>query len=128
MQSNSGPHGCQRNRLDAWWADLNWYMLVPRMKSFVESLSIGSGAAVVAVLSVGVVWLLCSALPPALRWLWVGIVPLIFAYSLYWLPVWLGSDSSEYSAWAALFVGPWFLAGAIPSTVLVIVLQKRRTK
>ena len=98
------------------------------MKTLVESLSIGSGAVLVAVLSLGVVWLLSYALPVTLRWLCVVIAPLIFAYSLYWLPVWLGSDSSEYSAWATLFVGPWFLAGAIPSTVLVMVLRKRRAK
>ena len=98
------------------------------MKTLVESLSIGSGAVLIAVLSVGVVWLLCSVLPMALRWLWVVIVPLLFAYSLYWLPVWLGSDPSLYSAWAVLFVGAWFLSGAVPSTVLVRVLQKRRAK
>jgi len=103
-------------------------MLVLQMKPLVESLSLGSGAVLIAVLSVGVVWLLCSFLPVAFRWLWVVIVPFLLAYSLYWLPVWLGSDPSEYSAWAILFVGAWFLSGAIPSTVLVTVLQKRRAK
>jgi hypothetical protein len=100
----------------------------PRMKTLVESLSLGSGAALIAVLSLGAVWFLCSILPLALRWLWVVIVPFIFAYSLYWLPVWLGSDPSEYSAWATLGVGTWFLSGAIPSAVLVQVLRKRRAK
>jgi hypothetical protein len=51
------------------------------MKTFVESLSISAGAILVAVLSVGVVWLLCSVLPVTLRSLWVVIVPFIFAYS-----------------------------------------------
>lgn len=75
------------------------------MKTFIDSLSLGSGAILIAVLSTGIVWLLCSVLPVALRWLWVVIVPFLLAYSLYWLPVWLGEDGSEYHAWAVLFVG-----------------------
>jgi hypothetical protein len=39
------------------------------------------------------------------------IVPFSLAYCLYWLPVWLGAEPSEFSAWAILFVGAWFLAG-----------------
>ena len=103
-------------------------MVVPRMKTFVESLSISSGAILIAVLSVGVVWLLCSVLPVVLRSLWFVIVPFIFAYSLYWSPVWFGADPSEYSPWAVLFVGTWFLSGAIPSAVLVLILRKRRAR
>jgi hypothetical protein len=101
-------------------------MVVPRMKNFVESLSLGSGAILIAVFSVGVVWLLCFVLPVALRWLWVVIVPFLFAYSLYWSPIWLGADRSEYSIWAVLGVGAWFLSGAIPSAVLVLILRRRR--
>src|ERR1700690_1531547 len=97
------------------------------MKTLLESLSIGSGAVLIGTLSVGVVWLLCSVLPVALRWLWVAIVPFSLAYSIYWLPVWLGSNASEYGPWAFLCVGTWFLSGAIPSAVLVVVLRKRRT-
>ena len=97
------------------------------MKHFVESMSIGSGAILIALLSVAIVWLLSAVLPVALRWLWVVIVPLILAYSLYWLPVWLGADPSEYSAWALLSVGTWFLAGTIPSGATVLVLRKRHS-
>ena len=103
-------------------------MFVLRMKALIESLSLGSGAVLIAVLSVSVVWLLCAVSPVSLRWLWVAIVPFILAYSLYWLPVWLGSDSSKYSVWAVLGVGTWFLSGAIPSALLVLVLRKRRAK
>ena len=99
------------------------------MKILVESISLGFGAVLIAVLSVGVVWLLCSLLPVVLRWLWVVIVPFLFAYSLYWSPVWLGSDDvAQYDAWQVLGVRAWFLSGAIPSTVLVTVLQKCRAK
>ena len=103
-------------------------MVLPRMKTLVESLSIGSAAILIAVLSVGVVWILCALLPVALRWLWVVIVPSIFAYSLYRLPVWLGEDASEYSAWAVLLVGAWFIAGAVPSAGLVLILRERRPR
>jgi hypothetical protein len=103
-------------------------MIWLRMKTLVESLSIGSAAILIAVLSVGVVWLLCTFLPVALRWLWVVIVPSIFAYSLYRLPVWLGDDVSEYSAWGVLLVGAWFIAGAVPSAGLVLILRERRAR
>jgi hypothetical protein len=102
-------------------------MLAPLMKAILEGLSLGSGALLIAVLSVGVVWLLSSLLPKGLRWLWVVIVPFIFAYCLYWSPVWLGSDPSEYSAWAVLIVAVWFLAGAVPSVVMVLIIRKRRS-
>jgi hypothetical protein len=98
------------------------------MKTFVESFSLGSGAILLGVVSVAVVWLLCSVLPVRLHWLWVVIVPFILAYTFYWLPVWLGDDPSEYGAWAVMVVGTWFLSGAIPSAVLVLILRKRRAR
>jgi hypothetical protein len=103
-------------------------MFVSRMKTFIESLSLGYGAILVALLSAGAVWLLCSVLPKVPEALWIVIVPFFFAYSLYWLPVWLGSDPSGYGVWAVLGVGTWFFSGFFPSAVLVIVLRKRRAK
>jgi hypothetical protein len=82
------------------------------MRTFVESLSLGSGAILVAVVSAGFVSLLCSVGPATLRVLWVAVVPISFANGLYWSPVWLGADPSEYHAWALVVVLPWFLAGA----------------
>jgi hypothetical protein len=96
--------------------------------SFLESLSLSSGAILIAIISVGVVWLLCFVLPFALRAIWVIVVPLVLAYSLYWLPVWLGAGVSEYGAWAVLGVGTWFFSGFFPSAVMVLILQKRRSK
>ncbi len=97
------------------------------MKAFIESLSLTSGAVVIAILSVIVVWILCSLLPVASpwRWIWAVVVPFGLAYCLYWSPVWLGADASEYSAWAFAFLVPWFLAGAIPSAIIIVILQKR---
>ena len=98
------------------------------MKIIVESLSLGSEALLVAMFSVGVVWLLCSTLPTALRPLWVVIVPFTFAYCVYWLPVWLGADASGYDVWAIGGIGAPFLAGFFPSASLVLFLAKRRAK
>lgn len=98
------------------------------MKAFIESLSLGSGAILVAGLSLGIVWLLCWVFPFALRVLWVLIVPFILACSIYWLPVWFGADASEYSVWAAGVIGAWFFAAFFPSAVLVLILQKLRAK
>lgn len=100
-----------------------------RMKEALESLSLGSGSVLVAVLSVGVVWLLCAISPVSFRWIWVVLVPFTLAYCLYWSPVWLGSDDiAQFGAWAGLAVGTWFLSGVIPSGLLVLVLQKRQAK
>ena len=98
------------------------------MKTSIESLSLGSGAVLVAILSAGVVWLLCYVFPMFLRILWVVIVPLTFAYCLYWSPVWLGADSSEYSVWEFIFVVPWFLAGAVPSVAVALIVRKLRSR
>ena len=98
------------------------------MKSVLESLSLTSGAILIAIISLSVVWLLCSVLPFALRAIWVVLVPFVFAYSLYWLPVWLGADASGHSVWAIWFVGIWFFAGFFPSAEMVLILQKRRAK
>jgi hypothetical protein len=97
------------------------------MKAFLESLSLDAGAVLVAGLSMDIVWLLCRVFPFALRILWVLIVPFILAYSIYWMPVWFGADASEYVAWAWV-VWIWFFAGFFPSSLLVLILQKRRAK
>lgn len=97
------------------------------MREFLGSLDIFSAAIIVAGLSLGVVWLLCSKLSVRFGALWAVAIPLIIAYSLYWLPVWLGDDPSEYGAWSFIII-PWFFAGFFPSAVMVRILQKRRAK
>jgi hypothetical protein len=95
------------------------------MREALESLSVWSGGAVVSVVSAAMVWLLCSLGPAALRKLWIVIAPIAVSFCLYWSPVWLGADSAEYSAWAFAFMLPWFVAGAIPSAVIVRLFEKR---
>jgi hypothetical protein len=96
------------------------------MKAFIESLSLTSGAVVIAVLSVMVVWVLCSVVPvtPRWRWIWAVAVPFGLAYCLYWSPVWLGADVTEYSAWAFVTIAPWFLAGLVSAAAVVYTAQK----
>lgn len=98
------------------------------MKALVESFSVSSGAVLIAVVSSAVVWLLCSAFPTSLHKLWVVIVPFALANCLYWSGAWfdaVGSDYnkalvwSDYRMWAPLFIVVWFLAGAVPSAVVV---------
>ena len=98
------------------------------MKALIDSLSFTSCAILIAFLSVGLVWPLCYLRSAVFRRLGVVILPFVFAYSLYWLPVWLGVNPSEYSAWAGLVVGTWFLSGSIPSAALVLILRKRWAK
>lgn len=96
------------------------------MRELVESLDVVSGAIVVSVLSASVVWILCHVLPVRFYPLWILAVPFVFAYCLYWLPVWLGADDvAQYSAWSFLIVF-WFLAGFFPSAFIALIFRKRR--
>ena len=107
------------------------------MKALVESLSLSSGAVLIAVLSAGIVWLLCSFCPTSSHKVWVVIVPLALANCLYWSQPWFeakGSDYeralvwSEYHNWAFALIVPWFLAGVIPSAAIVGILRRRRVR
>ncbi len=107
------------------------------MKEFLESLDFFSGAALIALLSAAVVWLLCFACPSSLHKVWVAIVPFALANGLYWSAAWLEADGdeyhralvmSDYRMWAPLFIVVWFLAGAIPSAVVVRIFFSRKAK
>jgi|SRR5215469_8892844 len=96
------------------------------MKTLIQSFSFTSGAILQALASTAVVWLLCCVCSAALRKLSVVIVPFVLAYCLYWFPVWFsGEPSWEYRNWMFVFLVPWFLAGAIPSVVVVWIFEKR---
>jgi len=58
------------------------------------------------------------------RWLTAALVPLALSYCVYWIPVWLGADGSEYSAWALLGVGVPFVAALIPSVVVASLVAR----
>ncbi len=97
------------------------------MFDLVQSLTLRSGAVVVALMSaiLAFVWARLPSTAP--RWLLALSSPFVIAYSLYWLPVWRGASPSEYSTWAPLFIAPWYVAGAIMSS-LVIYLDRRRQR
>jgi hypothetical protein len=96
------------------------------MRELIESLDFVSGAIVVSVLSAGVVWIPCYVLPVRFYPLSIVAVPFVFAYCLYWLPVWLGADDvAQYDAWSAAIVF-WFLAGFFPSAFITLIFRKRR--
>jgi hypothetical protein len=83
----------------------------------------------------------CSALVTGLwrillrdwtAWLVAFLAPFVLASLLYWLAAHHG-DSAEHSAWAALFINGWGVAGVLASSVtlgvvIIIgrVLAKRR--
>ena len=98
-----------------------------QMRNSFDSLSLGSGALAIAFVS-AIVVLPLAAVRPKLRALWVWSVPLVAAFCLYWSPVWLGADASEYSAWAFIVVVPWFLAGVLSSALVVWILLKLRAR
>jgi len=96
------------------------------MVKLIQSLSLSSGAVLIAIVSSATVWLLGQVSPSRLRKLWIVIVPAVLAYCLYWSPVWFaGEPGSEYSTWQFAFYIPWFLAGAIPSALVVRFVLKR---
>ena len=97
------------------------------MKAFIDSLSVTSGAVLIAVCSMVLVLPLCW-LRSSIRWLGVLVVPFVLATCLYWSPVWLGDNSSEYSSWAVLFIGRWTLAGTVPSAVIVLIFGRQPKK
>ena len=87
----------------------------------------------VAVLS-GLVTAIIWAISPrsSVRWLATLICPIIVAWMLYWLPVFLGAPSSEYGAWAVIFIGIWSVAGVCTSLLIGILwtltVRRRRAR
>jgi hypothetical protein len=78
----------------------------------------------VAVVSVTAAFLTGRIGSAVARWLAAALVPLALSYCVYWMPVWLGADGSEYSAWALLGVGVPFVAGLIPSAVVTSLVAR----
>ena len=110
------------------------------MKALIESLSLGSAAVLIAILSAVIVWFLCAVWPRHYKVFWVVIVPLALSNCLYWSQAWLdvhhGSRSqyeqaviwSDYHNREFVFLIPCFLAGVIPSAAIVGILRKRRDR
>lgn len=94
------------------------------MQAFFQSLSLGSASLLVAVLS-GLAALFFGRIGLAVaRWFAAVLVPFALAYSVYWMPVWLGADASEYLAWSSLGVGIPFMAGLVLSAVITFLVTR----
>jgi hypothetical protein len=85
------------------------------MLQFLLSLSLLTGALVVALVSglLGAAW--GQVRPLLVRRALAFLVPFALAYSLYWSPVWLGQNPSEYGGWWLICIPPWYAAGVLAS-------------
>ena len=83
------------------------------MREMLQSLSLTSGAVVLAVVC-GLIAYVASRATSLKAGAVVGVLASgVLSFSLYWAPVWLGAAAAEYSAWAVLIIGVWFIAGVV---------------
>lgn len=94
------------------------------MIEMIKSLSLMSGAFVVAIISGVVSGVSCCIIQSRWKWAVTVIVPIVTAHSIYWMPVRHGADPSEYSAWSVLFIVPWALAGIIASALVCLLIGR----
>src|SRR5438045_560092 len=90
------------------------------MREAIESLSISSGAVVVAAVSAILATLFLRVRQRAIAW-FAAVLPVLIACSLYWSPVWLGANPAEYFSWSLLFCAVWSFSGIVAfSSALMI--------
>lgn len=90
------------------------------MLDLLNSLSLGSGAVLVAVATAIIAFTIGIFWRNKFIWGLILIIPFPIAYCLYWLPVWLTPfdlDQSEFHAWAWIFIIPFSLAGIVGSLI-----------
>ena len=90
------------------------------MLEILHSLSWASGFFVVMATAALLALFIARLRPAAWRWIVCAAAPVIISYCLYWYPVWLGADSSEYSSWELICVIPWSVAGILASTIVMV--------
>jgi hypothetical protein len=94
---------------------------------WLESLPAEALFALVMALSAVVAALCLRIRLPIVRWALALVIPFVIAWCLYWMPVWVGNDPSEYAAWAPLFIVLWGLSGAVAS-LLVFIAKRTMTR
>lgn len=95
------------------------------MKDIINSLSLGSGALVVAILSALIAAGSSQIKSKKIKGMSGFIIPFFIAYCLYRSPAYFfGSDPSEYSAWSGIVIMPWNAAGT-PAFFLIIFVMYR---
>src|SRR5574337_2205126 len=92
--------------------------------AFLRSLSLGSGALLTAGACAVLGLLVAFVRSRQVRWALAVALPAAAAYALYWAPVWLGADPSEYSAWFFVCFVPWFLSGTTTAFTVVFVTRR----
>jgi hypothetical protein len=94
------------------------------VRDFLESLSLGSGAAAIAIVSAVAALFIGHIRFAVVRWCAAVLMPFVFSYCCYWMPVWLGGSQDQYSSWEFLVVGAWFLAGLFASVVVMLIVRR----
>jgi hypothetical protein len=97
------------------------------MLDLLNSLSLKSGAVIVVIASILLSIALVRVHLKPLKWVLALGAPFLFAYCLYWAPVWLGGSSEQYHIWAPLFILPWSVAGALASSLVILLIAVRRS-
>lgn len=91
-----------------------------------EPLTPLSGAVLVALLSVPLTPLWVRVRWRPLAGVLTLVCPFAIANAIYWYPVWHGADSSEFWAWAPLFIGPWYVPATVASSMIFLRMRRRR--
>jgi lysylphosphatidylglycerol synthetase-like protein (DUF2156 family) len=95
------------------------------MRDLLSSLSLASGAVVVASICVALAFV-CAGFTTSWRWILATAISFLLATLLYWSPVVLGSSAGEYFAWAPLVIGVWWLSGVASFVVANFFVQRGR--
>jgi hypothetical protein len=95
-----------------------------------ESLPFGITTLIVAAISLGLVALSALVVPARRLWLAACLLPLLIAWTIYWIPYWARphADSAEYDAWLMLFLFAWGGAGILVSLLFVALLARYRKR
>ena len=97
------------------------------MRQAIQSLSLFSGAAVVAAACALLALPFLLIRRTAIQYFAAFLIPVTLAYCLYWSPVWLSANPSEYFSWAFLFYAVWSGAGVVSfGTVLLLAYVIRK--
>ena len=95
------------------------------MKEIINSLSFGSAALLVAIVSAIISFGLSRVESKKIKWMSGLIIPFFIAYFLYWSPVFFfGADPSEYGAWSGIFIIPWYAAGTFASILVLFIIDR----
>jgi hypothetical protein len=101
------------------------------MLELFRSLSWGGGALIIVMVSVIATCGFAHIKNRSTKGCLIVLSPFVFSYGLYWAPVWLGADPSEYYSWSLLFIIPWGFAGLSASLIsmkIIRALEKNRTR